>query len=70
MLNLIELDHRQTTPKIPNYPGKQEEATGINGDSTRTIATRTMLWQQRTRDVCENSKIQHKYETELKITKL
>ena len=40
MLNLIELEHRQTTPKTLNQPGKQEEATGINGDSTRTIATR------------------------------
>ena len=39
MLNLIELEQRQTTPKALNQPGKQEEATGINGDSTRTIAT-------------------------------
>ena len=38
MLNLIELDHRQTTPKILNQPGKQEEATGINGESTGTTA--------------------------------
>ena len=30
----------------------------------------TILPQQRTQDVCENSKIQHKYKTELKITKL
>ena len=30
---------------------------------------RTILTQQRTQDVCENSKIQHKYKTELKITK-
>ena len=33
MLNLIELEHRQTTPKLAR---KQEQATGINGDSTRT----------------------------------
>ena len=38
LLNLIELDHRQTTPKILNQPGKQEEATGINGESTGTTA--------------------------------
>ena len=39
MLNLIELEHRQTTPKTLNQPEKQEEAIGINGDSTRTITT-------------------------------
>ena len=43
LLNLIELDHRQTTPKILNQPGKQEEATGINGESTGTTATRTKV---------------------------
>ena len=77
MLNLIELDHRQTTPKISNYPGKQEEATGINGESTRTLQLqdqkwkkqRTILTQQRTHDVCKNSKIQQKQRTELKNTK-
>ena len=39
MLNLIELEHRQTTPKTLNQSGKQEEANGINGDLTRTTAT-------------------------------
>ena len=64
MLNLIELEHRQTTPKLAR---KQEQATGINGNSTRTTDSykeksgenqRTILTQQRTQDVCENSKIQ------------
>ena len=47
LLNLIELDHRQTTPKILNQPGKQEEATGINGESTGTTATRTKVEKTR-----------------------
>ena len=47
LLNLIELDHRQTTPKILNQPGKQEEATGINGELTGTTATRTKVEKTR-----------------------
>ena len=39
MLNLIELEQRQTTLKTLNQPGKQEESNGINGDLTRTTAT-------------------------------
>ena len=77
LLNLIELDHRQTTPKILNQPGKQEEATGINGESTGNTATRTKVEKTKEQSqhnkghkMSENSKIQHKYKTELKITKL
>ena len=44
LLNLIELDHRQKTPKILNQPG---ETTGINGESTGTTATRTKVEKTR-----------------------
>ena len=38
---------------------------------TKVEKTREQCYgKQRTQDVCENSKIQHKYKTELKITKL
>ena len=45
LLNLIELDHRQKTPKILNQPG---ETTGINGKSTGTTATRTKVEKSKT----------------------
>ena len=47
MLNLIELEHKQTTPKTLNQPGKQEKTTGINGESTGTTATRTKVEKTR-----------------------
>ncbi len=54
LLNLIVLDHRQTAPKILNQPGKQEEATGINGESTGTTATRTKV--EKTREQSQHNK--------------
>ena len=66
ILNLFELEHRQTTPKTLNQTGNKEETTGVNGESTRLhIATRKKCRKlknnpsaKRTQDVCENSKIQ------------
>ena len=37
MLNLIKLEHRQTTPKTLNQSGEQEEATEINGDKKQEL---------------------------------
>ena len=51
---VILLKDRQTTPKILNQLGKQEEATGINGESTGTTATRTKV--EKTREQSQHNK--------------
>ena len=51
---VILLKDRQTKPKILNQLGKQEEATGINGESTGTTATRTKV--EKTREQSQHNK--------------